>query len=73
MSDKLIHLTQKVSLIGQRLNNDLDEDGRLKLLFELRDELDVLEFYLDDEIYQRTAPNPTGDWLHESWDGRGEA
>lgn len=52
--DKIIHLSQMISLSGQRLNNtSLSDEQETDLIEQLLDELTELEFYVKDELYMR--------------------
>ena len=52
--DKIIHLSQMISLSGQRLNNtSLSDEQETALIEQLLDELTELEFYVKDELYMR--------------------
>lgn len=51
--NRIIHLTQMISLIGQRLDRqNLPDDLRLEILGELESYMFELESYVKDELYE---------------------
>ena len=47
----IIHHTQMISLIGQRLDRTTDPWGQYALLKQLEDELSLIESHLVDTLY----------------------
>lgn len=71
----MIHLTQMIGLLGQRIDNpDLEFQERAELLQELLDKMQELDYYVTDELYavEQTVDGqhaPDGRW---NWYGEGE-
>lgn len=71
----MIHLTQMIGLLGQRIDNpELEFQERAELLQELLDKMQELDYYVTDELYavEQTVDGqhaPDGRW---NWYGEGE-